>query len=125
MLYVPRGYVHATSTRSLGRPPAPDTSPTREATAEACHRRCDAADGCSQFRFDADTGECHLISAAERGEEIILTRRGKPVARIVALSPTQLASRIDLAEDAARELLEALDALRQDLGLKREEERRD
>ncbi len=66
-----------------------------------------------------------LISAAERGEEIILTRRGKPVARIVALSPTQLASRIDLAEDAARELLEALDALRQDLGLKREEERRD
>ncbi len=63
-----------------------------------------------------------LIAAAERGEEIIITRRGKPVARIVAIAPKRLASRIDLAEDAARELLDALDALRKNLGLNREEE---
>jgi prevent-host-death family protein len=74
---------------------------------------------------EAKTKLSALIAAAERGEEIILTRRGKPVARIVAIAPKRLASRIDLAEDATRELLDALDALRQDLGLKREEERRD
>ncbi len=74
---------------------------------------------------EAKTKLSALIAAAERGEEIIITRCGIPVARIVAIAPKRLASRIDLAEDAAREILDALDALRQDSGLKREEERRD
>ncbi|MFO1120332.1 MAG: type II toxin-antitoxin system prevent-host-death family antitoxin [Rhodospirillales bacterium] len=33
--------------------------------------------------FEAKTHFAELVSRAERGEEIIITRRGKPVARLV------------------------------------------
>lgn len=38
--------------------------------------------------FEAKTHFSALIERAEKGEEITITRRGKPVARIVPVKPT-------------------------------------
>jgi prevent-host-death family protein len=37
--------------------------------------------------FDAKTRFSELIDQAEKGEDIIITRRGKPVAKIVGFTP--------------------------------------
>lgn len=36
-----------------------------------------------------------LVAAAERGEEVIITRRGTPVACLVAIGPRPAAYRVD------------------------------
>lgn len=40
--------------------------------------------------LDAKSQLSSLIVAAERGEEVLIARNGKPVARIVAYSPPQV-----------------------------------
>lgn len=36
---------------------------------------------------DAKTGSSRLLAKAERGEEIVIARAGKPVARLIPLGP--------------------------------------
>ena len=55
---------------------------------------------------DAKTRLSELVAAAERGEEVVIARDGKPAARLVAVvtqhPPVQLgalAGQIELAED--------------------------
>ena len=50
--------------------------------------------------FDAKTHLSSLLKKVEQGEEVLITRRGKPVARLV---PAEEADRRDVA-DAIREL---------------------
>jgi prevent-host-death family protein len=44
---------------------------------------------------DAKVGLSSLVSAAERGEETVITRHGKPVARIVPVTEESEAKRVD------------------------------
>ena len=48
--------------------------------------------------FEAKTHFAELLSRAERGEEITITRRGKPVARLV---PTERGHDVAAAREAA------------------------
>lgn len=51
--------------------------------------------------FEAKTKFSHLLDRAERGEEIVITRHGKPVARLIpAESDAQRAERKTLAAKA-------------------------
>ena len=52
--------------------------------------------------FEAKTKLGELLAAVEAGEEVRITRRGRPVARLVP----------DRGEDARREALAALEAMR-------------
>jgi prevent-host-death family protein len=54
--------------------------------------------------FEAKTHLSELLELASRGEEILITRRGKPVARLVPASRT--------GTDAARAAFEKLKVLR-------------
>lgn len=54
--------------------------------------------------FEAKTHLAQLLERAERGEEIVITRRGKPVARLVPAQPGHDAA----AARAAAESLRAL-----------------
>jgi prevent-host-death family protein len=54
--------------------------------------------------FEAKTHLAALIDRAAAGEEVIITRRGKPVARLVAVEPT--------GDGGAREAVERLRAMR-------------
>ncbi len=38
--------------------------------------------------FDAKNRLSELVSLAERGEEVVITRRGEPVAKLVSVKPT-------------------------------------
>lgn len=51
--------------------------------------------------FDAKNKLSELLDKVERGEEIVITRRGKPVARIV---PIPVARDVEKARDAARRI---------------------
>jgi prevent-host-death family protein len=53
--------------------------------------------------FEAKTHLAALIDRAAAGEEVIITRRGKPVARLVAMEPS-----VDIG---AREAVERLRAM--------------
>jgi prevent-host-death family protein len=54
--------------------------------------------------FEAKTHLSELLELASRGEEILITRRGKPVARLVPASRTRT--------DAARAAFDKLKSLR-------------
>lgn len=62
--------------------------------------------------FEAKTHFSALIERAEKGEEITITRRGKPVARIVPVKPAH-----DV--EAAQAALARLRALAKTTGIKR------
>jgi prevent-host-death family protein len=58
---------------------------------------------------DANQHFAHYVRAVERGEAFVITRRGRPVARLVpvevgqrVLTPEQQAARARLGADAAR-----------------------
>ena len=58
--------------------------------------------------YDAKTNLSKLLSRVERGEEIVLARSGRPVARLVAFRPRRaprvpgrLAGRLEVAADFA------------------------
>jgi len=53
--------------------------------------------------FEAKNKLSALLVRVERGEEILITRRGKPVAKLVPASP---ARRRGLAREAANRILE-------------------
>ena len=56
--------------------------------------------------FEAKTHLSELVNRAEKGEEVIITRHNKPVAKIVPLGLTQVARRAGIAARQA-----AIDAL--------------
>ena len=56
--------------------------------------------------FEAKTHLSELVNRAEKGEEVIITRHNKPVAKIVPLGLTQVARRAGVAARQA-----AIDAL--------------
>ncbi|BDP40080.1 antitoxin [Deinococcus aetherius] len=62
----------------------------------------------------AKTHLSKLVERAERGEEIIIARAGKPSARLVPLAPTRqrefgfLAGQVEITEDFARESMRPL-----------------
>ena len=59
--------------------------------------------------LDARSRFSELIDRAERGEEIVITRRGAPVARIVpAAKPRRTPEEVKQALDAAKRIREAL-----------------
>lgn len=60
--------------------------------------------------FEAKTHLSSLLAKVARGEEVLITRRGKPVARLV---PAGRADRAGVA-DAVRELRDLDDGLRLD-----------
>jgi hypothetical protein len=45
----------------------PGTSPTVEASVEACHQRCVSTDGCGYFSLNEDNMECHLQAPSAGG----------------------------------------------------------
>ena len=59
--------------------------------------------------FEAKTHLAALIDRAAAGEEVIITRRGKPVARLVAMEPPSSAG--------ARDAVEMLRAMRRGVTL--------
>lgn len=52
--------------------------------------------------FEAKTHLSELVARAEQGEEVIITRHNKPVAKLVGLTP------VDQDAQARREAIEAL-----------------
>ncbi|WP_216320429.1 type II toxin-antitoxin system Phd/YefM family antitoxin [Deinococcus aestuarii] len=62
----------------------------------------------------AKTHLSKLVERAERGEEIIIARAGKPSARLVPLAPTRqrefgfLAGQVQLSDEENRELMRPL-----------------
>ena len=61
--------------------------------------------------FEAKNKPSSLIERAEHGEEIVITRRGKPVARLVAVAAESADQR------QAREAMERIRALARKLNL--------
>lgn len=59
--------------------------------------------------FEAKNKLSALIERAERGEEIVITRRGKPVARLVSYEPVPDVNR---ALEAARRIRERAKAMK-------------
>jgi prevent-host-death family protein len=59
--------------------------------------------------FEAKNKLSALIERAERGEEIIITRRGRPVAKLVPFGETRS---IERAREAARQLREHAKAMK-------------
>lgn len=62
-----------------------------------------------------------LVTAAERGETVVITRRGKEVARIAPLSPKPLKRFPDLAEFRASIKLKGRSLTDELLAMRREE----
>lgn len=57
--------------------------------------------------FDAKNKLSHLLDLVEQGDEVVITRNGKPVARIVADTKTDAdAERRKRADEAIREIRE-------------------
>ncbi len=46
--------------------------------------------------FEAKTRFSALLERAERGEQIVITRRGKPIAKLVRIDPTADEEGVDL-----------------------------
>jgi prevent-host-death family protein len=53
--------------------------------------------------FEAKNRLSELLARAERGEETVITRRGKPVAKLMPIAPTH---DVDKAREAARRIRE-------------------
>ena len=64
--------------------------------------------------FEAKTKLSELLDRVERGEEIIITRRGKPVARVVPVQGTTREERKAQAEEALKRLKELRKGVRLD-----------
>ncbi|MDP1736244.1 MAG: type II toxin-antitoxin system prevent-host-death family antitoxin [Caulobacter sp.] len=64
--------------------------------------------------FEARNRFSELIEAAERGEEVIVLRRGKPVARITSAEPTGAAA--DHRRDVIRRAAELADRVAERMG---------
>ncbi len=58
--------------------------------------------------FEAKNKLGQLLDRVERGEEIVITRHGKPVARLV---PASAGRNVDRAREAARRIRERADNL--------------
>ena len=54
--------------------------------------------------FDAKNKLSELVDRAERGEETIITRRGKPVAKLVPVQPVHDREKARRAVEGIREL---------------------
>lgn len=54
--------------------------------------------------FDAKNKLSELVERAERGEEIVITRRGKPVAKLSAITPVRDREKARRAVEGIREL---------------------
>ena len=54
--------------------------------------------------FDAKNKLSELVDRAERGEETIITRRGKPVAKLVPMQPVRDKEKARRAVEGIREL---------------------
>jgi len=54
--------------------------------------------------FDAKNKLSELVERAERGEEIVITRRGKPVAKLSAVTPVRDREKARRAVEGIREL---------------------
>lgn len=63
--------------------------------------------------FEAKTHFSELLERAEKGEETIVTRRGKPVARIVPVEPKKIDT------EAARRTIARMRKLAKTTGIKR------
>jgi len=61
--------------------------------------------------FDAKTHLSALLDRVERGEEVVITRRGKPVARLVPVAAAEPAA----MPAAAAEIVERFRVLREEL----------
>jgi prevent-host-death family protein len=59
--------------------------------------------------FEAKNSLSALLERAERGEEIVITRRGRPVAKLVPFRETR---NVERARDAARRLREQAKAMK-------------
>ena len=64
--------------------------------------------------FEAKTKFSELLDRVERGEEIIITRHGKPVARLKPVQGTTREEREAQAEEALRRLKELRKGVRLD-----------
>jgi len=49
--------------------------------------------------FDAKTHLAELLRKAEAGEEVVITRRGKPVARLVQFRETDTGARQEIVQE--------------------------
>ncbi len=58
--------------------------------------------------FEAKNKLGQLLDRVERGEEIVITRHGKPVARLAPAGPTR---NVERARDAARRIRERAESL--------------
>jgi prevent-host-death family protein len=58
--------------------------------------------------FEAKTRFAHLLERAERGEEIVITRRGKPVARLTPMQAGHDAGAARAAADRLRALAQEM-----------------
>jgi prevent-host-death family protein len=56
--------------------------------------------------LQAKTKLSHLLDLVEEGEEILITRRGKPVARLVSAAPARPAFDREKARAAAERIIE-------------------
>jgi prevent-host-death family protein len=54
--------------------------------------------------FEAKNKLSELLDRAERGEEVVITRRGKPVAKLVSANPTRDVGKAREAAQRIREL---------------------
>ena len=54
--------------------------------------------------FEAKTKLSELLDAVERGEEVVITRRGQPVARMLPVKPVPDREAVDKLIAEAREL---------------------
>ena len=59
--------------------------------------------------FEAKNNLSALLERAERGEEIVITRRGRPVAKLVPFGETR---NVERAREAARRLREQAKAMK-------------
>jgi prevent-host-death family protein len=55
--------------------------------------------------FEAKNKFANLLDQVERGDEVVITRRGEPVAKLVPLHTAHTASSPTRAADAARRIL--------------------
>ena len=70
---------------------------------------------------EANRAFCRLLGEAEAGEEVVITRRGKPVAILRSYSSALASPERRAAVERAIELMENAPAVRQPVGFSREE----
>jgi len=62
--------------------------------------------------FEAKTRLGHLLDRVQAGEELLITRHGRPVAKLVPVSQDESADSVDRALATFREIRESLKARR-------------